>query len=124
MTRFQKLALLTAIATYVLVVWGGVTRVTGSGLGCPDWPLCYGQVLPPADDAKAWIEWIHRTLAAVVGLLVAGVWLGAVLYHRRRAIVLPATAAVIFTGFQAYLGKVTVETGTRASRSRPTWRWP
>jgi protoheme IX farnesyltransferase len=111
MTRFQKLALVTAIATYALVVWGGIVRVTDSGLGCPDWPLCYGQVLPPADDAKAWVEWVHRTLAAVVGLLVAGVWLGAVLYHRRRAIVLPATAAVIFTGFQAYLGKVTVETG-------------
>jgi protoheme IX farnesyltransferase len=111
MTRFQKLALLTAIATYVLVVWGGIVRVTGSGLGCPDWPLCYGQVLPPVDDAKAWIEWIHRTLAAVVGLLVAAVWVGAILYHRRRAIVLPATAAVVFTGFQAYLGKVTVEQG-------------
>jgi heme o synthase len=111
MTRFQKLALLTAIATYVLVVWGGVVRVTGSGLGCPDWPLCYGQVLPPADDATAWIEWFHRTLAAIVGLLVVGVWLGAVLYHRRRAIVLPATAAVLLTGFQAYLGKITVETG-------------
>ena len=111
MTRFQKLALLTAIATYVLVVWGGVVRVTVSGLGCPDWPLCYGQVLPPVDDAKAWIEWIHRTLAAVVGLMVAAVWVGAVLYHRRRAIVLPATAAVVFTGFQAYLGKITVETG-------------
>ena len=70
MTRFQRLALVTAIATYVLVVWGGVVRVTDSGLGCPDWPLCYGQVLPPADDARAWIEWIHRTLAAAVGLLV------------------------------------------------------
>ncbi len=111
MTRFQKLALLTAIATYVLVVWGGVVRVTGSGLGCPDWPLCYGQVLPPVDDTTAWIEWIHRTLAAVVGLLVVGVWVGALRSHRRRAIVLPATAAVVFTGFQAYLGKITVETG-------------
>jgi heme o synthase len=111
MTRFQKLALSTAIVTYVLVVWGGVVRVTGSGLGCPDWPLCYGQLLPPFDDGKAWIEWIHRTLAAVVGLLVVGVWVGALLYHRRRAIVLPATAAVVFTGFQAYLGKITVETG-------------
>ena len=111
MTRFQKLALLTAVATYVLVVWGGVVRVTASGLGCPDWPLCYGQVLPPIDDAKAWIEWLHRTLAAVVGLLVVAVWIGAIAYHRRRAIVLPATAALVFTGFQAYLGKVTVETG-------------
>jgi len=111
MTRFQKLALLTAIATYVLVVWGGVVRVTNSGLGCPDWPLCYGQVLPPFDDANAWIEWIHRTLAAVVGLLVLSVWVGALAWHRRRAIVLPATAAVVFTGFQAYLGKLTVESG-------------
>jgi protoheme IX farnesyltransferase len=111
MTRFQKLALLTAIATYLLVVWGGIVRVTDSGLGCPDWPLCFGQVLPPYDDTRAWIEWIHRTLAAVVGLLVLAVWVGALAYHRRRAIVLPATAAVVFTGFQAYLGKITVESG-------------
>jgi protoheme IX farnesyltransferase len=111
MTRYQQLALVTAIATYVLVVWGGVVRVTGSGLGCPDWPLCYGQVLPPVDDGRAWIEWLHRTLAAVVGLLVVAVWIGALVRHRRRAIVLPATAAVVLTGLQAYLGKITVETG-------------
>jgi protoheme IX farnesyltransferase len=111
MTRFQKLTLATAVATYLLVTWGAVVRVTNSGLGCPDWPLCYGQLLPPLDDTSAWIEWFHRTLAALVGLLVLAVLIVAVRHHRQRAIVLPAVLALVFTAFQAYLGKVTVETG-------------
>jgi protoheme IX farnesyltransferase len=111
MTRFQKLTLATAVATYVLVTWGAVVRVTNSGLGCPDWPLCYGQWLPPLDDAGAWIEWLHRTLAAIVGLMVLAVLVVAVRHHRQRAIVTPAFLALVFTAFQAYLGKVTVETG-------------
>ncbi|MFI5254842.1 MAG: heme o synthase [Candidatus Limnocylindrales bacterium] len=111
MTRFQKLTLATAVATYLLVVWGAVVRVTESGLGCPDWPLCYGQLLPPVGDSAAWIEWFHRGLAAVVGLLVVAVLAVALRHHRQRAIVIPALLALVFTGFQAYLGKVTVETG-------------
>jgi protoheme IX farnesyltransferase len=111
MSRFQKLTLITAVATYLLVAWGAIVRVTDAGLGCPDWPLCYGQLLPPLGDASAWIEWIHRTLAAVVGLLVLGVLVVALRHHRQRAIVVPAVLALLFTGFQAYLGKVTVESG-------------
>jgi protoheme IX farnesyltransferase len=111
MTRFQKLTLTTAAATYLLVVWGAVVRVTNSGLGCPDWPLCYGGVLPPLDDMNAWIEWIHRTWAAVVGLLVLAVVVVAGMRYRRRSVVVPAVLALVFTGFQAYLGKITVETG-------------
>ena len=111
MTRFQKLTLTTAAATYLLVVWGAVVRVTNSGLGCPDWPLCYGGVLPPLDDLQAWIEWIHRTWAAVVGLLVLAVVVVAGMRYRRRSVVVPAALALAFTGFQAYLGKITVETG-------------
>ena len=111
MTRFQKLSLVTAVATYLLVAWGAVVRVTDSGLGCPDWPLCYGQVLPPNDDVSAWIEWFHRSLAALVGLLVFAVLVVAVRRHRQRSVVVPASMAFVFTGFQAYLGKITVESG-------------
>jgi NADH-quinone oxidoreductase subunit M len=94
----------TAAATYLLVVWGAVVRVTNSGLGCPDWPLCYGGVLPPLDDPQAWIEWIHRTWAAVVGLLVLAVVVVAGMRYRRRSVVVPAVLALVFTGFAVLAG--------------------
>ena len=66
MTRFQMLAAATVVTTLLLVTIGVVVRATDSGMGCPEWPLCQGQ-FPPLDDAQAWIEWIHRTVAVVVG---------------------------------------------------------
>jgi len=111
MTRFQKLTLTTVVATYILVVIGAITRGTGSGLGCPDWPLCYGELLPSLGDTAAWIEWSHRTWAALVGLLVVAVAFVALRHHRRdRSLVLASLGAVALTGFQAWLGKITVET--------------
>ena len=109
MTRFQKTAVVTVIATVLLVTVGVIVRATGSGMGCPDWPLCYGQVLPPLDDSKAWWEWIHRDIAAIIGFLILGVAFFAVKDHRRQpAIVWPSIAAVLLVGFQAWLGKETV----------------
>ena len=112
MSRFRKLTLFTLTATYALVVVGAIVRVTGSGLGCPDWPLCYGQVLPPLGNANAWIEWTHRTVAALVGFLSLAVAIVAWRDHRDAPSILwPSLAAVALTGFQAVLGKITVETG-------------
>ncbi len=111
MTRFQKLVAATLALTLALVVVGVVVRATGSGLGCPDWPFCYGQVIPPL-DFKAWAEWIHRLLAAVIGILVLGVAVLAVVDHRdRRSLVVASLGAIVLVGFQAWLGRETVRLG-------------
>ncbi len=68
MRTFQRISLATAILTYALIVVGGVVRVTGSGLGCPDWPLCHGNVVPAA-RVDAIIEYSHRFVAGIVTLL-------------------------------------------------------
>ncbi len=109
MTRFQKIAVATVVATILLVTVGVIVRATGSGMGCPDWPLCYGQLLPPLDDSKAWWEWIHRTIAAVIGFLILGVAFLAWKDHRDRPSILwPSLVAVLLVVFQAWLGRETV----------------
>ena len=111
MTTFRRLALTSAVMTYVLVVIGGIVRSTGSGMGCPDWPTCHGSLIPPLGDTAAWIEWTHRSVAVVVGLLVLGLAVTAVLRYRKSlSILIPSVAALVLVAFQAYLGKVTVDT--------------
>ena len=112
MTRFQKLAAATVVTTLVLVTVGVIVRATDSGLGCPDWPFCYGQLLPPLDDPKAWIEWIHRGIAAIIGFEILGLAVLSVIDHRdRRSLVAASFGAVVLVGFQAWLGRETVRLG-------------
>ena len=112
MTRFQKLAAATVATTFLLVVIGVVVRAADAGLGCPDWPLCHGQVLPSIGDTKAWLEWIHRVIASLIGLLVLGLAVLALRDYRRQASILwPTLGAVVLVGFQAYLGEETVRLG-------------
>ena len=85
--RIHALTLLTLFLTFDLVIFGAFTRLTDSGLGCPDWPGCYGSASPmgaqahianaqslmptgPVTTSKAWIEMIHRYLATGVGVLI------------------------------------------------------
>ena len=87
--KYRKLVWLSAFLTFDLIVFGGFTRLTDSGLGCPDWPGCYGAANPflahaqitaaeallptgPVTVIKAWIEMIHRFLAMGIGFLDAG----------------------------------------------------
>jgi protoheme IX farnesyltransferase len=111
-TRFQKLAAATVVTAILLVTIGVIVRATGSGLGCPDWPLCHGQIIPPLNDAQAWIEWAHRTIAVLIGFEVIGLAALALLDHRdRRMLVAASIAAVLLVGFQAWLGRETVRLG-------------
>src|SRR6202162_3493809 len=94
MKAFRALSVATAVVTYALVVLGGVVRVSGSGLGCPDWPLCHGRLLPPL-NLHAIIEYSHRTTASLTSTLVvltaAVAWLA---WRKRRDLVIPATVAL------------------------------
>jgi len=111
-TRFQKLAAITLATTILLVIVGVIVRATDSGLGCPDWPLCYGQIIPPLGDGKAWIEWLHRDLAAIIGFEILGLAVLAIRDHRDRPSLLwPSLLAVGLVGFQAWLGRETVRLG-------------
>jgi protoheme IX farnesyltransferase len=110
--RFQKLAALTLATALGLVTIGVIVRATDSGLGCPDWPLCHGQLIPSLGDPKAWIEWIHRTVAVVIGFEILGLAVLAIRdYRDRRSILWPSLAAVGLVGFQAWLGRETVRLG-------------
>jgi heme o synthase len=112
LTRFQRLAALTLGTALLLVTIGVVVRATDSGLGCPDWPLCHGQLLPPLDDPKAWIEWVHRTVAVIIGFEIIGLAVLAWVDHRdRRSLLWPSIGAVALVGFQAWLGRETVRLG-------------
>ena len=112
MTRFQKLAVATVAMTLLLVTIGVIVRVTDSGMGCPDWPLCHGQLIPPLDDPNAWIEWVHRTVAALIGLLVLGLALVAFLDHRDRPSLLWPSFGAVALSLLTYLAAATETFGT------------
>ncbi|HYM50354.1 MAG TPA: heme o synthase [Candidatus Limnocylindrales bacterium] len=108
MRALRILAVAAAVVTYGLVVLGGVVRVSGSGLGCPDWPLCHGHLLPPL-NVHAIIEYSHRTTATLASTLLVLTAAAAWLFARRRPdIRWPALIAVLLLVLQVALGAITV----------------
>ena len=111
LTWLQGLSAATLVCVFILVVIGGVVRVTGSGLGCPDWPLCYGRLLPPA-EYTAIIEYTHRFVASVIvsPLVIATAVVALASYRNHRPVWLPAAISVPLLLIQGLLGGITVLT--------------
>jgi len=109
---FQGMSVATALSIYVLIVLGGLVASTDSGLACPDWPLCNGQVLPSL-TINVLIEFTHRvwtieaTIAVIVTMLMAWKF-----YKRMSRITLFATLTFILLLAQITLGMLTVQTRT------------
>ncbi|MEO5616376.1 MAG: COX15/CtaA family protein [Candidatus Eisenbacteria bacterium] len=104
----SRLALTTTALMFVLIVIGSVVRTTGSGLACPDWPLCNGQWIPPM-QFNVMIEWLHRLVALLVSLLLVATvaWIFAHREVRARLGGLVGLAVLLlFT--QVVLGALTV----------------
>lgn len=128
--RLQALGLLTLFLTFDLVMFGAFTRLTDSGLGCPDWPGCYGNASPfgatheiamaeaamptgPVTFSKAWVEMIHRYLATMVGVLIIALMVLAWREHRKTPLHGPrhptwATFTLFWVLVQGAFGALTV----------------
>ncbi|MEZ5663630.1 MAG: COX15/CtaA family protein [Burkholderiaceae bacterium] len=124
--RLHRLTLITLFLTFDLVLFGAFTRLTDSGLGCPDWPGCYGSASPigasvsisaaqeamptgPVTFSKAWIEMIHRYLATAVGVLILVLAISSTMARSR----LPVSPwwpwlTLVWIGLQGAFGALTV----------------
>ncbi len=126
MNSFRRFAIITTALTYFLIFVGGLVRVSGAGLGCPDWPRCFGRWIPPTNLEQlppefdpstfnitlAWIEYVNRLVGVLVGLFILVLAYRSIRYHRhQRKIVIPAIAALILVAIQGWQGSVVVAMG-------------
>jgi cytochrome c oxidase assembly protein subunit 15 len=127
---FRRSAILSIVSIYLLILAGGIVRSTGSGMGCPDWPKCFGRFIPPTkaeelplhyeviykeklhgevefNATKTWIEYINRLLGALTGLIILiTTILG---YKEGKKVFLPTLMALVLVLANAVLGKYVVD---------------
>ena len=126
--RFRQISVITLIAVYLVILAGGIVRASGSGMGCPDWPKCFGQLIPPTEESqlptnyheiyaergyadtrfnpvKTWTEYVNRLVGATTGILVFLTLLASRHYRQSDPVVFyNALAVFLLIGFQAWLG--------------------
>ena len=110
-TAEHRLALLAAtalVSTILLILVGSIVRVTGYGLGCPDWPLCYGQPIPPL-LVGAWFEFTHRLVGLLASVQIVALGVLAIRRYGHVAwLRVPGLAAIILLALQIPLGGIHV----------------
>lgn len=128
MTRLRFVSLATVITIYLLILVGGIVRATGAGMGCPDWPTCFGSWIPPTSEAqlpadyqityaelgyadttfnvrKTWTEYLNRLMGVFTGLWIIATMICALPFRRTDArLVYAAVAGVALVVFQGWLG--------------------
>ncbi len=124
--RFLKLAMATVAATLFLIFIGGLVRATGAGLGCPDWPKCFGVWIPPTSAAdlpagydaadfnavKTWTEYVNRLIGVLIGLLITATALSSLRFRKSNPVVTYSSAgAFVLVLFQGWLGGMVVRSG-------------
>lgn len=129
LNTFQKTAITTVAATLFLILVGGLVRAAGAGLGCPDWPKCFGMWIPPTGLAdlparfdasqfnvyNTWIEYVNRLVGVLIGLLITATFVLSLKYRKEKPTVFYSSfAAFVLVLFQGWLGGVVVKTGLHA----------
>ena len=131
-THFRRLGTLTIFAVYFVILAGGIVRASGAGMGCPDWPTCFGQLIPPTNETqlpanyheiyaqrgyqntefnpvKTWTEYANRLLGASTGILVLlTAWSSRIFLKSDKTIFYLALSSVFLIGFQGWLGSSVV----------------
>jgi cytochrome c oxidase assembly protein subunit 15 len=131
-SHFKLAAWITIMAVYVLILVGSSVRATGAGMGCPDWPMCFGQLVPPTSEAqlppnyqeiyrdrgyaevrfnavKTWTEFFNRLTGVTIGFLaIWTLWAGWRIRQTHKASFYFALSAFLLIGFNGWLGKVVV----------------
>jgi cytochrome c oxidase assembly protein subunit 15 len=130
--RYRTAGTVTIVAVYFLIFVGGVVRATGAGMGCPDWPKCFGRWVPPVHESqlppdyqeiyahrgyadttfnpvKTWTEYINRLIGVLIGLCIFATFvLSFVYWSSDRTVVGLSFASFLLVGFQGWLGSVVV----------------
>jgi cytochrome c oxidase assembly protein subunit 15 len=132
---FKRLGIATILAVYFLILVGGVVRASGSGMGCPDWPKCFGTWVPPTsvdqlplnyqeiygaklkgeiefNVYKTWTEYVNRLLGVLIGFLIFLTFASSIYYFWRvdRGVVAITLVSFLLVGFQGWLGSIVVST--------------
>ena len=130
--HFRRIGIITIFAVYVVILMGGIVRASGAGMGCPDWPTCFGQWIPPTEESqlpvnyheiyaqrgyqntqfnlvKTWTEYTNRLVGVTIGFLIfLTAWSSRIYLKSDKTIFYLSLGSFFLVGFQGWLGSSVV----------------